>query len=143
MRKLLILLCVFTLVFCFSSCSGNDDATVTQQVLFSYKLDGTTTTFYTGVVYPLQRLDNVSLEVTASNGTAVDFVSFNINQNDYTIGNYWFLINGVSYSSRENFHTDVIVSDAHQIKGTFSGTIFQLEDGAEHTITEGTFDIRY
>jgi len=150
MKKVFLFIAAAALTLSLNSCSKDAvvstiEAVVTNGTL-NFKINGTAKTFKT------VNGNNTSSGITilATNGTT-ETATFSTTGYDKTGADVYdkvsfiYKLGDVYYNdtnSNLTFNVTENSSTTKTLKGTFSGTVLD-GDGASHTITEGTFDLKY
>lgn len=151
--KNFMLLFVFIGIVALSSCNKDDNTSILQPTnSLVAKVDGVSITFDQVSVVKETYTDYVDLVITATtSGDTPKTIIFNVTQLvTGTDACYYFAYNqeSVFYSwgsetGGNSFEVNVAENTTSKIKGTFSGTLPNVDLTGAIAITNGTFDISY
>jgi hypothetical protein len=152
MKKVFLFLAVSALTF--TSCTKDDknDAASGSMGKLTFTMDGVTKTFNKVVAVNSPQ----GLMVTAYPGSSPSDMAENVNfivkadktGTDAMIAEmgFTYVASGVGYEDGADFVLNVSTNStsAKTLKGTFTGTLEDaMGDGADKTVKDGTFDIKY
>lgn len=150
--KLLIIPILF--LFTFSSCSDNDDDIPlrTESNTVSATIDGEVVTFKNLVITKQPYVNNetgfewTDVKVLGYNTlnalNAIEFIAEEGLMGAESIWRFNITINGFTYvQDNSAFTTLVTESTENKLKGTFSGTLTEPNNGLTITVTNGIFDV--
>jgi hypothetical protein len=154
MKKILILLTFFALIFNLTSCLVEEEEESSDSYKMTFKVNGVSKTFY-GSKFGLDPYDDTynNFYNNPDNGDEDVYVKFpesiaagTYDQDEVDLIWDYSESSTVSYSSQYSSSVLTItvtewgVTDGAPIRGTFSGTIYTFDGSDSVSITEGSFE---